>query len=228
MALTDLEPASRQSTAEFIADRLRAAIMKGALEPGAQLGEAELAAHFQVSRGPLREAMQRLVSEGILRSIRHRGIFVTELSLDDVVDVYRSRSVIERGALDMILADGRREATYAALESAVLEMRDAAERGNAAAVSDADQKFHQILVECSSSPRLVRAAKTLLIETRMCMGALQTTYPDLREQAAEHAALREEIRTGAPPKVRRMLVEHLDDAVQRLQAQQENLSPQQP
>ena len=56
--------------------------MKGALEPGAQLGEAELAAHFQVSRGPLREAMQRLVSEGILHSIRHRGIFVTELTLD--------------------------------------------------------------------------------------------------------------------------------------------------
>ncbi|MFC9838661.1 GntR family transcriptional regulator [Rhodococcus sp. NPDC127530] len=224
MALTDLEPVSRQSTAEFIADRLRVAIMKGALEPGAQLGEAELAAHFQVSRGPLREAMQRLVSEGILHSIRHRGIFVTELTLDDVVDVYRSRSVIERGALEMILDDGRREATYLALEPTVLVMQAAAERGDAPAVSDADQQFHQILVESSQSPRLIRAARTLLIETRMCLGALQTTYDDIREQAQEHATLREAIRTGTAEEVQKLLAEHLDDAVQRLRADQKTLS----
>ncbi|MDV7241219.1 MULTISPECIES: GntR family transcriptional regulator [Rhodococcus] len=224
MALTDLEPVSRQSTAEFIADRLRDAIMKGALEPGTQLGEADLAAHFQVSRGPLREAMQRLVSEGILHSIRHRGIFVTELTLDDVVDVYRSRSVIERGALEMIFDDGLREDVYRALEAPVIAMKAAAERGDAAAVSDADQLFHQVLVEGASSPRLVRAARTLLIETRMCLGALQTTYEDIREQAQEHDELREAIRTGTREEVQELLAEHLDDAVQRLRADQRTLS----
>ncbi|MCQ4117678.1 GntR family transcriptional regulator [Rhodococcus tibetensis] len=224
MALTDLEPVSRQSTAEFIADRLRDAIMKGALEPGTQLGEAELAAHFQVSRGPLREAMQRLVSEGILHSIRHRGIFVIELTLDDVVDVYRSRSVIERGALEMIFDDGLREDVYRALEPPVIAMKAAAERGDAAAVSDADQLFHQILVESAASPRLVRAARTLLIETRMCLGALQTTYEDIREQAREHDELRAAIRTGTREGVQELLAEHLDDAVQRLRADQRTLS----
>ncbi|MHA4852126.1 GntR family transcriptional regulator [Rhodococcus sp. MSC1_016] len=224
MALTDLEPVSRQSTAEFIADRLRDAIMKGALEPGTQLGEADLAAHFQVSRGPLREAMQRLVSEGILHSIRHRGIFVTELTLDDVIDVYRSRSVIERGALEMIFDDGLREDVYRALEAPVIAMKAAAERGDAAAVSDADQLFHQVLVESASSPRLVRAARTLLIETRMCLGALQTTYEDIREQAQEHDELREAIRTGTREEVQELLAEHLDDAVQRLRADQRTLS----
>jgi DNA-binding GntR family transcriptional regulator len=219
-----LEPVSRQSTAEFIADRLRDAIMKGALEPGTQLGEADLAAHFQVSRGPLREAMQRLVSEGILHSIRHRGIFVTELTLDDVVDVYRSRSVIERGALEMIFDDGLREDVYRALEAPVIAMKAAAERGDAAAVSDADQLFHQVLVEGASSPRLVRAARTLLIETRMCLGALQTTYEDIREQAQEHDELREAIRTGTREEVQELLAEHLDDAVQRLRADQRTLS----
>ncbi|MGH3966570.1 MAG: GntR family transcriptional regulator, partial [Mycobacterium sp.] len=66
-------PLHRQSTAELIADRLREAIMRGQLAPGQQLGEASLAAQFAVSRGPLREAMQRLVAEGLLRSERHRG-----------------------------------------------------------------------------------------------------------------------------------------------------------
>ena len=72
-------------------------------EPGEQLGEADLARRFEVSRGPLREAMQRLVSEGLLHAITNRGVFVTELTLVDVLDVYRTRSVIERGALEVLL-----------------------------------------------------------------------------------------------------------------------------
>ncbi|MEE2031507.1 GntR family transcriptional regulator [Rhodococcus chondri] len=223
MALGDLDgfpPVARMSTAELIAEQLRSAIVRGILEPGTQLGEAELAAHFAVSRGPLREAMQRLVSEGLLYSIRNRGIFVTELTFDDVVDIYRSRHVIEGGALDLVI-DGRREQAWQDLEPAVAAMRAAADRGDAAGVSDGDQRFHEILVASSSSPRLVRAARTLLVETRMCLGALQTTYPDLHEQVDEHVALREAIRSAEPDVVRALLVEHLHDAVDRLRAMQD-------
>ena len=74
--LPAIEPVSRESTAGIIARQLREAIMTGTLPPGTQLGETDLAARFQVSRGPLREAMQHLVSEGLLRSERHRGLFV--------------------------------------------------------------------------------------------------------------------------------------------------------
>lgn len=217
--LEDLRPVTRPSTAELIAEQIRSAIVRGALGPGEQLGEAELAAHFQVSRGPLREAMQRLLSEGLLYSIRNRGIFVTELTFDDVVDIYRSRWVIEGGALDLVL-DGRREQTWKALEPAIEEMRTAAEREDATGVSDGDRRFHEILVASAESPRLVRAARTLLVETRMCLGALQTTYPDLHVQVDEHVVLREAIRTADRDEVRRLLDEHLHDTVTRLRERQ--------
>ncbi|WP_413768369.1 GntR family transcriptional regulator [Rhodococcus pyridinivorans] len=217
--LEDLRPVTRPSTAELIAEQIRSAIVRGALGPGEQLGEAELAAHFQVSRGPLREAMQRLLSEGLLYSIRNRGIFVTELTFDDVVDIYRSRWVIEGGALDLVL-DGRREQTWKALEPAIEEMRTAAEREDATGVSDGDRRFHEILVASADSPRLVRAARTLLVETRMCLGALQTTYPDLHVQVDEHVVLREAIRTADREDVRRLLDEHLHDTVTRLRERQ--------
>jgi DNA-binding GntR family transcriptional regulator len=71
--LPEIEPVSRESTAAVIARQLRDAIMTGALPPGTQLGETELASRFQVSRGPLREAMQHLVSEGLLRSEQPAG-----------------------------------------------------------------------------------------------------------------------------------------------------------
>ncbi|WP_227980916.1 GntR family transcriptional regulator [Nocardia spumae] len=215
MSVIEFEPVNRQSTAEMIADRLRAAIVRGTLAPGTQLVEADLATQFDVSRGPVREAMQRLVSEGLLHSVRHRGIFVIELSLDDVVDIYRARSAIEGGALELIL-DGRREIAYQALEPSVTAMRACAERGDATGVTEADHAFHQALVTSADSPRLVRAAQTLLIETRMCLGALQTTYTDLAEQAREHVALREAVATGLPQDVRELLLGHMRDAVERL------------
>ena len=66
MDLSEVEPVERRSTAAIVADRIREAIMRGMLPPGTQLGEVELATRLGVSRGPLREAMQRLVAEGLL------------------------------------------------------------------------------------------------------------------------------------------------------------------
>lgn len=215
MTYTEIAPVAQRSTPELIAEQLRVAISRHVLAPGEQLGEVELAAHFGVSRGPLREAMQRLVSEGLLHNVRNRGIFVAQLTLDDVVDVYRTRSLIERGALEAVLVD-RRESAFAALGPVIATMRTAAERRDSTAVADADQQFHATLVAASGSPRLVRAARTLLIETRMCLGDLPTTYSDLREQVAEHRALHLAIRDAEPADALALLADHLDDAVRRL------------
>lgn len=218
MPVSDLTPPQRRSTVEHIADELRGAVMSGRLEPGEQLGEADLAAHFEVSRGPLREAMQRLVSEGILHAITNRGVFVSELTLDDVRDVYRTRSVIERGALEIVIAEGRREETAAELAQVVERMRTAAAKGDGPAVSDADQHFHEVLVEASHSPRLTRAMRTLIVETRMCLGELRTTYTDLATQVEDHDALRLAILEATPARAKAALQAHLDDAVERLVA----------
>ncbi len=217
MPTSDLSPAPRRSTVEYIADELRSAVMSGRLAPGTQLGEADLAERFEVSRGPVREALQRLVSEGILQAIVNRGVFVSELSVEDVIDVYRTRAVIERGALEIVMAE-RREETYRALGPSVRRMRAAAERGDGPGVSDADQEFHEVIVEGSGSPRLIRAMRTLLVETRMCLGELETTYPALGAQVREHEELREAIRSESETKAKALLLAHLDDAVERLVA----------
>ncbi|MBO0854654.1 MAG: GntR family transcriptional regulator [Nocardia sp.] len=215
MSVVEFEPVNRQSTSEMIADRLRAAIVHGTLRPGSQLVEADLATQFDVSRGPVREAMQRLVSEGLLISIRHRGIFVIELNPQDVADIYRARTALEGGALNLIL-DGRRDIAHAALEPSITAMTECAGRGDATGVTEADYAFHQALVASADSPRLMRAAQTLLIETRMCLGALQTTYTDLGEQVREHVGLREAIASAPPKKARDLLTAHMTDAVARL------------
>jgi DNA-binding GntR family transcriptional regulator len=208
-------PLSRQSTAELIAHRLREAITRGQLAPGQQLGEASLAAQFAVSRGPLREAMQRLVAEGLLRSERHRGIFVIELTEADVRDVYLARKSIERTAIEEICR-GDTALARIRLGKPVKVMVAAARRQDAAAVADADQQFHEVLVACADSPRLHRAMRTLLSETRMLLGELEDSYSDLSKQAAEHIALRDAIGSGDETTAMRLIDEHLDDGLSRL------------
>jgi DNA-binding GntR family transcriptional regulator len=161
-----LEPVSRRSTAEIVADQLRTAIMYGSLQPGSQLGEADLAAKLGVSRGPLREAMQRLAQEGLLSAAPHRGLFVVTLDASDVYDVYMGRLAVERMACVLIIRGHRGEA-LARLSPALEDMVEAAKLGDRIAMSDADHAFHQALVSSSGNSRLVRMAQTLLVETRI-------------------------------------------------------------
>ena len=58
----------RETFASMVGERIRSNIIDGTLPPGSQLNEVELAASFGVSRGPVREALQRLIQEGLLRS----------------------------------------------------------------------------------------------------------------------------------------------------------------
>ncbi|WP_409494053.1 GntR family transcriptional regulator [Amycolatopsis sp. cmx-11-12] len=215
MSLPDIEPVSRESTAGIIARQLRDAIMTGALPPGTQLGETDLASRFQVSRGPLREAMQHLVSEGLLRSERHRGLFVIDLEPGDVYDIYAARSAIERAAMLRALR-GDREKVATELEQAVGAMAVAADDDDPTALSWADLRFHEALIAASGSKRLVRMARTLLIETRMCLTALQGTYQQVEERVTEHTRIIEALRAGDEETALSLLEAHMEDAVQRL------------
>ncbi|HEY2060191.1 MAG TPA: GntR family transcriptional regulator [Amycolatopsis sp.] len=215
VTLPDIEPVSRESTAAVIARQLRDAIMTGALPPGTQLGETDLAARFQVSRGPLREAMQHLVSEGLLRSERHRGLFVIDLEPGDVYDIYLARSAVERAALLRALR-GDRDAVAAVLEQTVADMAAAADDDDPTALSTADLRFHEALINASGSKRLVRMARTLLIETRMCLSLLQNTYQRVEERVDEHTRIIDALRAGDDETALHLLEAHMEDAVQRL------------
>ncbi|MEV4677182.1 MULTISPECIES: GntR family transcriptional regulator [Actinomadura] len=215
--LGELEPVPRKSTVELVSDELREAIMYGSLEPGAQLGEAELAGRLGISRGPLREAMQRLVQEGLLVSEPHRGLFVITLDEGDVEDVYLARLAIEREACRLIMARNRGEAV-ARLTDALDALVEAAQQRDRVAMSDADQAFHEVLVSSSGSPRLERMAHTLLVETRMCLNALQDTYPEPSDLVEEHRRLVDAIGDGEEERLLVLIEEHMTDSIQRLRA----------
>jgi DNA-binding GntR family transcriptional regulator len=211
-----LGPLDRVATSFRIAEQLREAVMSGELPQGSQVGEVSLAAQFGVSRGPVREAMQRLVQEGLLRSIPHRGIFVVELTDADVRDIYDARRAVESAAMLAIMRRPDVAKVARRLDAAVARMAVAAERGDATALSRGDLAFHELLVAQSGSVRLGRMASTLLVETRMCLAALTDTYIVPTRLVEEHAEIVAAIRSGDSLRALAVLDEHMGDAVGRL------------
>jgi len=207
-----IEPLSRESTPSIIADKLRRAIAHGELKPGAQLGEADLSRKLGVSRGPLREGMQRLTQEGLLVAIRNRGLFVVEMTPDDVRDMYVAREAIERAAARKIL-DGDH---VAAGDELLLIVDQMAAAGTPAEVSELDITFHERLLQLARSRRLSRIHQTFITETRMCIHALDESYAKSEVRDHEHRALANAIRSGDRGLTDRLLTAHMDDAIHRL------------
>lgn len=212
-----LEPLVQQSTASIIADRVREAIADGDLPPGTQLGEADLARQLGVSRGPLREGLQRLTQEGLLLSIRNRGLFVVEMTPDRVRDMYVARQAVERAAAEQVhekspVAAGKR------LLEIIDEMATTAKADDPVGVGNADLAFHEVLLELAGSPRLSQMHATLLTETRMCLNALKATYETNESRVQEHRAIAQSFIDCDPQRTDRLLVAHMHDALERLQA----------
>lgn len=208
-------PIPRATFASLVTDQLRDSIINRSLEPGEQLSEVGLAQRFGVSRGPVREALQRLIQEGLLRSEAHRGVTVPVLTDDDVLDIYLAREALESAAVRHIIASSRSTACHEALHQHVTAMEKAEATGDWDAVGKADAEFHTALVEATGSQRLQRMFSTVISETRLCLGVL--TGAEAREAlVAEHRQISNWIREGDTDRALTALKRHFDDAVATL------------
>lgn len=207
----------RATYASMVTERLRANIVNGTLAPGSQLSEVELANTFGVSRGPVREALQRLIQEGLVRSEPHRGVFVPVLSDDDVRDIYLARDALESSAVRHIIATGKSPGTADQLDRLVKLMQDSEKSNDWEAVGQYDLEFHTALVASSGSERLQRMFSTVISETRLCLGVL--TAADARSDlVGEHREIADLIRDGRTDKALTVLKKHFDDAVVTLRS----------
>lgn len=213
----ELEPVTQESTPKMIAARIREAIASGRIAPGSQIGEAEFARQLAVSRGPLREGLQRLAQEGLVVAVRNRGHFVVEMTPENVRDMYVARAAVERAAAARAHELDPRGTAALLLES-VGAMKAAAARRDEDGVSTADIGFHRDLVRCAASPRLTRMHATLMTETRMCIHALTPTYALGSIRVTEHRQIAKSFTSGDPALTDQLLARHMDDALVRLGA----------
>lgn len=199
-----------------VAARIRDDILSGVHAPGAQLNEMELALEFGVSRGPLREAMQRLIQEGLLRSEPHRGVFVPDLTEADLLDVFFVRATLEAAAVRRIVAGDRRSAVAAALTAIAERMDRAMKAGDWSTGGELDFAFHRALVDAAGSDRLSRTYATVQAETRLCLHRLMGGYRRSEALADEHLRLARLLAAAPVEEVLAELQRHFGDPAENL------------
>jgi len=81
----DLPPPGRRTATEKVMARLRTMLITGALTPGSRIDQADLVRRFDVSIVPIREALARMASAGLVEIVPHRGVFVVNVSADELI-----------------------------------------------------------------------------------------------------------------------------------------------
>ena len=152
------KPRSGEQRADFVYAKLREAIRTGRLQPGDRVREIELAAWLNVSRTPVRDALRRLESERLVSHAPRRGLIVTELDPQQVLELYALREVLEGAAANLA-------ARYAS-ESEVRSLQDLVARQRAAGddaheLAGLNRQFHEVLYHAARNRYLIQALGTL-------------------------------------------------------------------
>jgi DNA-binding GntR family transcriptional regulator len=179
----------KRTLGSVITAQVRDRILDGTYAPGTQMNEVELATRFATSRGPVREALHRLVQDGLLLSAPHKGITVRALTAADLADLYFARSALERAAVVRLTERGAPAALLVALDQDVRRMALAVEQREWADASVADLSFHRHLVDAAGSERLSAMYASLADQTRLGLNIVLATYEGRTDLVDEHAEL---------------------------------------
>ena len=153
-------PAPPHTTAQHALEWLRRAILRGDLRPGQRVRQDEIAERIGVSTASVREALRILEQEGQLTYLPRRGYLVTELSIDDLEEIYELRAVVEERAARQALPVLDEQA----LERIMLAAREcveAADAGDVAAELAANRRFHLGILEAPDNPHHMRVIRLL-------------------------------------------------------------------
>ena len=159
---------SQPALYEQVAEQLRAKIFAHELLPGAWLDEQALAADYGISRTPLREALKVLAAEGLVVLKPRRGCYVTQLSEQDLDDVFPVMATLEA----MVTAEAAQRLTsndLALLDAIHAELESHAEANNADGFFEANQRFHAALKDIAANrylAQLIDDARKLIKLTR--------------------------------------------------------------
>jgi DNA-binding GntR family transcriptional regulator len=151
----------RQSLASAVAEKLREKIIRGELHEGEQLRQEAIAAEFQVSRIPVREALRNLEAEGLVTIVANRGAVVSALSPDEIAQLFEIRAVLEsyvlRQAIPNLSDDDfqRAEAILKDYEQALEQDADIGRWGQW------NWQFHSALYAPANRPVLMSFLRTL-------------------------------------------------------------------
>lgn len=184
----------KRRVADQAYDAVESMIATLQLKPGAPIVEAELIERTGLGRTPTREALMRLVANGLIVQLPRRGLLVSDIQLAQHLDLLEARRALER----LIASSAARRATppqRAALQACADQMSAAAVRGDLDAYMQADQALDHVVHAACRNPAAVFAVQPMVIQCRRFWYAYQH-QGDFNEGARCHQQLADAINRG--------------------------------
>ena len=212
------ERITRSNLGEEVYRLLWKRILDRGLRPGDKLSDLRLSHELGVSRTPTREALQRLVSDGIVRAERNRGFFVSSFSANDIAEIYDLRATLETMALRAAVP----RLTPDMLRGAQIDLDHVEARLNAAssesekleahtAFLEVDRGFHRLLVELAGNSRLQNVVEGLWAQIAVFQwtGGFRDHWTDAA--LTRHRAIIAAMLEGDVERATEELRQHIDD-----------------
>jgi len=219
-----LKRVDRKNLGEFVAAQIHAAIVAGEIRPEDRLVEAELARQLGTSRAPVREALHFLTAQGLLVTHPNRGTFVRALTLQDIDEIFSLRCLLEPYAVREAIRRAR-DAELADLRSFVDAMHQAAIRGNALDLVEADLGLHRRITVLAGNKRLVGIFDGLASTIRIVITLIKGFYKDGRLIAEDHREVVEALCARDVRAAKAAMLAHLKEAWEELRERFQRAQP---
>ena len=171
-----------------VAERLRQRIFAHEIPPGSWIDEQKLAEQYGISRTPLREALKVLASEGLVELKPRRGCYVTEISRQDLDDIFPLMALLE-GRCAFEAAQRARPAEIASLKEIHEQLENAARDGRIDAFFEANQAFHKRVQELSGNRWLLTVIQDLRKVLKLSRLHSLSLEGRLQQSLDEHRAI---------------------------------------
>lgn len=192
---------------------LRSQIVEGKLEPGERMVEMRIAETLGVSRTPVREAVRRLETEGLVVSERNRGAHVRTVEATEIGDLYQARSRIE-GLMAELAARRRQSEDLTELKCATADFDRAVAAGNETidrirALQTANATFHAAIVTAARAPQVFRVLAAAVDTPLVFASFRRYSNEELQRSSIFHHLIADAIVAQAPDRAGRLMIEHV-------------------
>lgn len=198
--------------------KLKGDILENRLPPGYLTPEPELALALGMSRTPVREALVRLASEGLVQLVPRRGVRVLPVSPADMKEIYQLLGVLEPEAAARIAERGLSEEQRSRLEQATDAMERALGEGDLDAWALADNDFHHTLLALSDNARLKSIVGNLFAQSHRARAVTLRLREPPWKSTGDHRAILQSMADGNAELTRSLFLRHRREAADELLA----------
>lgn len=210
-----------------IVNELKQLIYTGEFQPGDRLNEAALALRMGTSRGPIREAIKVLAGLGIVTAVANRGVFVRQLSLREMLEIYELRALVFGYAADRA-CEHFTEEHRKQFEDLLAAMDAATDAEDGTGYYELNLQFHALILIISNNQRAHQAYDDYVKELHLVRRKYFNVPGNMRRSNVEHRAIFEAIVASNPAKAKAAAERHVHAGRARLLANFEGTVPPAP